>query len=75
MLIPICSDEKPTAIISFNYHQDHFGHLFDIHTSTKEVAHTACVGFGRERIALALFKTHGFSLPEWPAAVRERLLP
>ena len=25
MLIPICSTEKPTAVMSFNYHQDHFG--------------------------------------------------
>ena len=25
IVAPIASDEKPTAIISFNYHQDHFG--------------------------------------------------
>src|SRR5205823_4013610 len=31
LLVPITSREKPTACVSFNYHQDHFGHLFGIH--------------------------------------------
>ncbi len=73
LLIPICSEEKPTACTSCNYHQEHFGHAFDIHTSDGETAHTACVGFGLERIALALFKHHGFSTAAWPAAVRKAL--
>jgi seryl-tRNA synthetase len=75
LLIPICSVEKPTAIMSFNYHQDHFGHLFGIQTSKGEVAQTACVGFGMERIALALFKIHGLHPTEWPASVRAQLWP
>ena len=36
-------------------------------------AHTACVGFGMERIALALFKHHGLHVDLWPAAVRDTL--
>jgi hypothetical protein len=36
-------------------------------------AHTACLGFGLERIALALFRTHGIERAQWPAAVEEAL--
>ena len=71
LLIPITSEEKPTACLSFNYHQDHFGHLWKLKTSDAQVAHTACVGFGMERIALALFKHHGFDPLQWPSAVRD----
>ena len=73
MLIPICSTEKPTACASFNYHQDHFGHLFGIHLADGTTAHTGCVGFGLERTTLALFKHHGLSISDWPKPVRERL--
>ena len=72
-VIPICSEEKPTAIGSSNYHLDHFGVAFDIRTHDGAVAHSACVGFGLERIALALFKTHGFELARWPGEVRDVL--
>ena len=70
---PICSVARPTALLSFNYHQDHFGLLFDIRTAKNEVAHTACVDFGMERVALALIKKHGFAPVEWPAGVRSEL--
>ena len=70
-MAPIGSDERPTAIISLNYHQDHFGHLFGIRTADGEVAHTACVGFGLERIALALYRRHGFDRATW-SAIRAR---
>ena len=73
LLIPITSEEKPTACLSFNYHQDHFGLLWHLKTSDEQVAHTACVGFGMERIALALLKHHGFDPKKWPPAVREVL--
>lgn len=75
VLVPITSTESPTAVASFNYHQDHFGSLFDIRTSAGEIAHTACLGFGMERVTMALFKTHGFDSSEWPKAVREQLWP
>jgi seryl-tRNA synthetase len=72
-VIPICSTEKPTAIGSCNYHLDHFGAVFDIRTHDGQVAHSACVGFGLERVALALFKTHGLQLASWPREVRDVL--
>jgi len=72
-VVPICSEEKPTAIGSCNYHLDHFGTAFGISTAGGEVAHSACVGFGLERIALALFKRHGLDVAEWPRDVRDVL--
>jgi seryl-tRNA synthetase len=73
VLIPVISQEKPTAVCSFNYHQDHFGQLFSIKSSNGEVAHTACLGFGLERIVMALFKTHGMDVKAWPQQVRDVL--
>ena len=64
---------EPTAVASFNYHQDHFSSVFGIQTSEGETAHTACLGFGEERITLALLQAHGLDPETWPADVRERL--
>jgi seryl-tRNA synthetase len=75
VLVPVISAEKPTALCSFNYHQDHFGKIFDIKTPSGELAQTACLGFGLERCVMALFKTHGMVPSEWPAAVRKQLWP
>ena len=76
VLVPVISLEKPDgACCSFNYHQDHFGHVFGIKTADGQVAHTACLGFGLERVVMALFKTHGFDPRQWPAPVRARLWP
>jgi len=73
MLIPITSTEKPTACLSFNYAQDYFGTLWGIRTTDGDPAHSACVAFGMERIALALFRHHGFDPARWPDAVRKVL--
>jgi seryl-tRNA synthetase len=64
---------EPTALASFNYHRDHFSSVYDITLTGGERAHTACLGFGLERIALALFNTHGLDPEAWPAEVREEL--
>ncbi|MCU1230567.1 MAG: hypothetical protein JWO97_3451 [Acidobacteria bacterium] len=73
LVVPIVSAEKPTAVASSNYHMEHFGHIFEIRTADGAFAHTACVGFGLERIALALFRTHGFNSLRWPSDVRNTL--
>jgi len=73
LLVPITSTESPTACVSFNYHRDLFGRGWDIKTSTGDVAHTACVGFGVERISLALLKHHGLAVDKWPKQVRDVL--
>ena len=73
LLIPVNSAENPTACMSFNYHQGHFGEIWGIQTATGEVAHTACVAFGMDRLALALFATHGIALEKWPRSARAAL--
>ena len=73
LLIPINEGSKPTACISFNYHQDHFGRGWDIEQADGTVAHTACVGFGMERLTLALFRHHGLDVEGWPRPVRDAL--
>jgi hypothetical protein len=56
-------------------HLDHFGHTSGITTAAGETAHSTCIGFGVDRIALALFHCHGIDPAEWPANVRARLRP
>jgi len=73
ILTPVISIEKPTAVCSFNWHQDHFSSKFGICQSDTTLAHTACLGFGLERVTLALIKTHGFEPKKWPDAVRSQL--
>jgi seryl-tRNA synthetase len=72
ILVQIAGPE-PTAIASFNYHQDHFSGLYGITTADGGEAHTACLGFGHERIVLALLQTHGLDVAAWPAEVRAQL--
>ena len=69
IVVPIASDE-PTAICSFNYHQEHFGKLFAISLPDGSSAHSACLGFGLERVVLALLRRHGLDPREWPEPVR-----
>jgi seryl-tRNA synthetase len=73
ILTPVASDDQVTSIISLNYHQDHFGQLFGIRTAEGTVAHTACVGFGLERITIALYRQHGFDRVWWPPSARQAL--
>lgn len=73
IVCPVTSAEKPTAISSANYHMDHFGLPFGIYLPDGEPAHSACIGFGLERITLALLRHHGMRPDSWPAAVRSQL--
>jgi len=75
IVTPINSSENPTAIASSNSHLDHFGQPFGIVTAEGEVAHSCCFGFGLDRITLALLRTHGLRVEDWPQATRERLWP
>jgi seryl-tRNA synthetase len=73
MLVPIYSKERPTACMSFNYHRDHFGEVWELASADGAAAHTGCVAFGMDRLALALFRTHGVDVEGWPPEVREEL--
>jgi seryl-tRNA synthetase len=71
--IPVASGARPTACLSFNYHQTKFGETWGLRLQDGDVAHTACVGFGLERLTLALFRHHGFDVKAWPLGVRSAL--
>ncbi len=73
LLVPLRSEEQPTACMSFNYHREHFGTTWGIADAKGAPAHTGCVAFGMDRLAVALFHTHGVELARWPARVREAL--
>ncbi|MFZ1993365.1 MAG: amino acid--[acyl-carrier-protein] ligase [Solirubrobacteraceae bacterium] len=72
LLVPITSPE-PTALASFNHHREHFGEIYGIELADGRTAHTACLGFGHERIVLALLRTHGLAPDAWPQSVRAEL--
>ena len=75
ILVPVISQDKPTALCSFNWHQEYFTSKFRIRNADESVAHTACLGFGLERVTLALIKAHGFDPKTWPAHVKAQLWP
>ena len=72
LVIPVAGPQ-PTACASFNYHQDHFATTWGLEMTDGEPVHTACVGFGLERLALALLRHHGFAPESWPSGVRQAL--
>lgn len=73
LVATVASAARPTAIASANCHRDHFGVAFGISLPGGAPAHSACFGFGVERVALALLAAHGLDLDRWPVSVRERL--
>src|SRR6185312_13942373 len=70
LLIPFHATAKPTACMSFNCHLEHFGEVWGIHDAAGAVAHTGCVAFGMDRLAVALFANHGLDVTRWPATAR-----
>lgn len=73
LVCEVASPDAPTAITSTNLHRDHFGTDFGIVLGDGSPAHSACIGFGLERVALALFRHHGLDVGRWPSSVREPL--
>jgi seryl-tRNA synthetase len=73
LLIPYHASATPTACMSFNYHRDHFGQVWGIREAKGELAHTGCVAFGIDRLAVALFAVHGVNPTSWPAATKAAL--
>jgi seryl-tRNA synthetase len=73
LLVPVHSAENPTACMSFNYHRDHFGTTWGLTLANGDVAHTGCVAFGMDRLALSVFSTHGIDIEGWPDQVKKAL--
>lgn len=74
-LVATIGGPEPTAIASFNYHQDHFTQVYGIGIEGGGDVHTGCVAFGIERVTLALFRANGLDLDAWPREVRAELWP
>jgi seryl-tRNA synthetase len=73
LLIPYFDGAKPTACMSFNYHREHFGNVWGMRDSKNELAHTGCVAFGMDRLAVAMFANHGLDTGRWPESARRAL--
>jgi len=73
LLIPYYPGAKPTACMSFNYHRDQFGVIWGLKDEAGATAHTGCVAFGMDRLAVALFCIHGLEMARWPSSVRAAL--
>ncbi|ARC58037.1 Amino acid--[acyl-carrier-protein] ligase [Frondihabitans sp. 762G35] len=76
VIVPIYGDlDEGTAVASGNRHGEHFGDTFGILLPDGSAAHSTCLGWGLERIALALIRTHGVDVAAWPADVTRLLAP
>lgn len=74
LLVPVTNPVR-TAVASFNAHREHFSEIYGLELADGSAAHTACLGFGMERVALALVVRHGFEPRSWPPEVRAELWP
>ena len=70
--VPLYAGRK-TAVASVNLHNDFFSRNYDYQDRDGARPFSACVGFGYERLAYALFCRHGADCAGWPAAVRGAL--
>ncbi len=71
--VTLWPDCAPVSLGSSNLHLDHFTTTFDVRCADGARAHSACCGFGLERVALALLATHGTDPSRWPDKVRAQL--
>jgi len=72
LLCPLPYSGKKLAVGSINYHRDFFGRSFSIEEGGVP-AHTGCIGFGLERLALAIAAQHGPTVDRWPGWLRGRV--
>lgn len=75
IVAPVGLPSASTAIASSNCHLEHFGHAFGIELPDGRPAHSSCVGFGLERMTIALLRRHGLDPKDWPSSVRSVLWP
>lgn len=59
---------RPISILSSNLHGPTFSKAFSI-TQAGRPINTGCIGFGLERMALAILAQHGSDESRWPAAL------
>lgn len=61
---------RALAVMSSNLHGPTFSKAFDI-TMNRRPINTGCLGFGLERMALAVLSQHGADQAHWPERLRE----
>jgi seryl-tRNA synthetase len=59
-------EQQSQAIASCNYHKDHFSATFRFEGAGGKPVHSACTGFGLERIVMAMVNRHGDDVSAWP---------
>jgi seryl-tRNA synthetase len=67
-------ENERLAVGSLNYHTDFFGRAFNISVEGVGPMHSACVGFGLERLVHAFLAQHGGEPAEWPSEARSYVL-
>jgi hypothetical protein len=60
---------KTLAVLSSNLHAVTFGKAFDIRVGGMR-ANTGCLGFGLERLAIAIAMQHGLDPEQWPSGLK-----
>lgn len=70
---PLFGEDDRIALFSSNYHRDHFGVSNGITLPDGSTAHSACAGFGIERVIASMFGYHGPDLARWPQPVLDTL--
>jgi seryl-tRNA synthetase len=73
LVVPLRGAGRPTACMSFNCHREHFGEAWGLKGADGSAIHTGCTAFGMDRLAVALFHSHGTDLATWPSRVRAAL--
>ena len=67
---------EPTAVASFNCHHDHFASIYGLTMADgRPPPHTACLGFGGERIIPRAVLHARMDPDAWPKEVKAKLAP
>ena len=73
MALPL-DETRKLAVASFNYHGTSFSDAFQICSALPDTRiHTACFGYGLERMAYAFLIQHGANPRAWPPSVKDYL--
>jgi seryl-tRNA synthetase len=65
--VPLFAGER-TAVASINLHNEFFSRNYDYEHGGSYL-YSACVGFGYERLAYAMFCRHGADITDWPVPI------
>lgn len=65
------TQDRTIAVGSFNFHEEFFGHSFNIQRDDNDWIRTGCVGFGLERLTYAFLCQYGLDQQQWPQQVIE----